>query len=180
MKMKRSGSMKKFMILSALLVLGITRLSVAGEPGCCAECGCHCNVKKVCRLVCEEKEIKEVKWDCECEDFCVPGKSEVCCEKCKCDPSKPCCKDCEKIWNPSRCADLYTRKILIKKEVPKKVPSYKWVVEYVCCECGCEQSAGDCAVPTPEEAAPTPTPQAAKPNKGSKNILAEFRSYFAE
>ncbi len=89
--------MKKRFVICSLLLFAISRSGVAGEPGCCAECGCRCNVKKVCRLVCEEKEVKEIEWDCKCEDFCLPGKSEVCCEKCKCDPCKPHCPDCDKV-----------------------------------------------------------------------------------
>ncbi len=57
--------MKNVFVLSSLLLLVLPRPSVVGEPGCCGGCGCHCNVKKVCRLVGEEKEVKEFEWDCE-------------------------------------------------------------------------------------------------------------------
>ena len=43
---------------------------------CCAHCGCHSNCCKVCRLVCETKKVTKPEYDCECEDFCVPGPSK--------------------------------------------------------------------------------------------------------
>ena len=97
------------------------------------------------------------------------------------------------MWSPSRCAEVRTRKILIKNEVKKKVPSYKWVVETVCSECGCCRDgacAADCdepaaeapatadEAPSPADEAPAP-PQAAK-TSARKHILADFRTYFAE
>ncbi|MFO0897804.1 MAG: hypothetical protein U0836_10315 [Pirellulales bacterium] len=94
-------------------------------PDCCNHCGNKCKVKKVCRLECTEKEVKETKYTCECEDFCVPGKSK----KCGCT------------YTPT-CGCVYTRKKLVKKEETKKVPSTKCVVEYLCesccASCGCQ------------------------------------------
>jgi len=87
-------------------------------PDCCGHCGNKCKVKKVCRLVCDEKEVKTTVYTCESEDFCVPGKSK----KCGCT------------YTPT-CGCVYTRKKLVKKEESKKVPTTKCVVEYLCDSC---------------------------------------------
>jgi hypothetical protein len=96
------------------------------EPDCCSHCGQKCHVKKVCRVVCEEKEVKTPKYSVECEDFCVPGKSHK--HGCAYVPT---------------CGCVRTRKKLVKTEEVKKVPSTKCVVEYLCedcCQrCGCPE-----------------------------------------
>jgi len=38
--------------------------------------------------------------------------------------------------DPACSAEIRTRRKLIKTEVTKRVPTYKWVVEYVCDSCG--------------------------------------------
>jgi hypothetical protein len=42
------------------------------------------------------------------------------------------------VWQPSCSGDIRTVNKLIKYEVTKKVPTYKWVVEYCCDQCCCE------------------------------------------
>jgi hypothetical protein len=109
----------------------------AGEGPCCANCGCHSSCNKVCRLVCEEKKVEVVCWNTECEDFCVPGPSKPGCKHCE-----PACDECalhgKKFvwteWIPG-CAEIHTKKKLMKKTIVKKVPSYKWVVEDLCKDC---------------------------------------------
>lgn len=98
----------------------------------CQHCGCQRNCKKVCRLECGKKKETKIEYASECEDFCVPGPSKKCGVKVECD-----CKGRHRtiIWQPT-CAKVYTRKTLVKKEVTKEVPSYKWVVEEYCCVCG--------------------------------------------
>jgi hypothetical protein len=106
---------------------------------CCDHCGCNCGCRKVCHLKCDVKKVTKVEYSCECEDFCVPGKSEKIGSGCECH-SKQCllsCREhcCEKpVYKPT-CAAVHTKKKLIKHEVTKKVPSYKWVVETVCDHC---------------------------------------------
>ena len=114
--------------------------------GCCTDCGC-----KTCRLVCETKTIKVIRWGCECDDVCLPPKS---CEGCThCDGE--CCPSCDscgcnkkpdthivwKEWTPGECGDVRSRKKLVKYEVTKVIPSFKWVVEK-CESCGCASSCG--------------------------------------
>jgi hypothetical protein len=103
----------------------------AGAP-CCGGCGCQPCTRKVCRLVCETKEVTKKVYSCECEDFCVPGRSICCKTPCNC-PGK-CCKD-HTVWKPT-CGCVRTRVVLVAKDEKKKVPSYKCVVEEVCTRCG--------------------------------------------
>ena len=158
--------------LSLLLLLSAVPLvsaqSLAGHHGgCCDNCGCHCHTRKVCRWEWEEKEVKEVVWKCECEDFCIPGPSPHCrvdeCEECCND----CCDDCcgghcekhiggclchKKKWGlPCGCC-VRTKKILIRTEEVKKIKIPKCIIEEVCDRCcgngGCGNGAcanGACA-----------------------------------
>lgn len=89
-----------------------------GSEACCQHCGCNCNLRKVCKLVCDTKKVTEVSYDVKCEDICLHGKSH----KCGCE------------WIPS-CGRVKTIKKLVKVETTKTVPIYKCVVEYYCCDC---------------------------------------------
>ena len=140
----------------AMAVSGmLAQTTVAGD--CCCHCGDNCGVRKVCRLKEGTKKIEKVCYGCECEDYCLPGKScrgclhaENNCDdgNCGCDSgcsscegkkeSKPwCCLEWFD-WKPS-CAEVRTRKKLIKYVVTKEVPSWKWEVEEVCASC-CPQN----------------------------------------
>lgn len=120
--------------LALCLVLTTATATLAGDSAC-PECGCG-NRRVTCRLVCKDKEIKETRWKCECEDFCVPGPSHPCGEDCECDPTKKSGFWCIKLWQPG-CAKVRTRKVLVKDEVKRTVPSHEWVVEELCEGCGC-------------------------------------------
>ncbi len=142
----------------------------------CSCCGCKTRCRKVCRLVCEEKEVEVTCWGCQCEDFCLPCPSQKCCKHCgmvcgKCDggcvdggacgcSKGPCAVPKKFVWyNWKPCgATMYTRKKLMKKTVTKKVPHYKWVVEYLCPSCdaktdGAEILPGAAIPPVPDETA---------------------------
>ncbi len=118
---------------AALILLG----SVLAERGLCGghcqRCGCECDCCKTCRLVCETKKVPVITYECKCEDFCVPGPSDCCVTYDECG-----CK--QKTYTPT-CAKVRTRKVLVKKETPKEVPTYKWVVENVCAPCACKCQA---------------------------------------
>ena len=139
--------LKSAMLLGLLAAL-INQPALGGDC-CCSECGCNDGVRKVCRLVCETKKIETVCYGCECEDFCLPGKScrgclnseEVCAEGCSedCCAHKPLCNLEWFNWTPG-CAKVHNRKKLVKYIVVKEVPSYKWKVEEVCAGC-CPDSA---------------------------------------
>ncbi len=156
-------------LLGLFTVACLVANSTAQAGDCCGQCGCQCPVRKVCRLVCEMKTEKKTVYDCKCEDFCVPGPSECVgtkcptCEdtcKCQCRLERWFAEHCpEKIYKPT-CAEVHTKKLLVKKTVEKKVPSYKWVVEYVCDGCAnncCRQNcamaaeAGEGNVPAPPD-----------------------------
>jgi hypothetical protein len=62
------------------------------------------------------------------------------------------------IWKPSCESTLFTRNKLYKYEITKKVPTYRWVVEYCCNEC---QAAAANAMDQP----PTPAPANSAENR---------------
>lgn len=99
-------------------LLPVAGLGAAEATGVCEGCGNRCCLKPVCRLVCETKTVTETHYDCKREDFCLPGRSQRC--GCECIPT---------------CGQPRTRKLLVKYETMKEVPSYKCVVDYVCCHC---------------------------------------------
>ncbi len=146
---------------AALLILSAQRTD-AGD-GCCDRCGCG-QCRKVCRLVCDEKELEVTCWDSKCEDFCLPGPCKLGCKH-----RVPACADCAAscangncasacdghggscsagisayglgkkkfVWRDSipGCARIFTKKILLKKVEKKKVRTYKWVLEDLCSNC---------------------------------------------
>ena len=105
----------------------------------------------------DTKEVKKVCWDVKCEDVCVPGPSCCCGEVCKQDE---CGCWSYKIWKPN-CGYVKTRKVLVKKEVTRKVPSTKWVVEDVCQHCKTPADRDLPADGTPPSDGPTATPPVA-------------------
>ena len=127
-------------ILFAVVGAAALACTAAFAHDCCSHCGCQQNVTKVCRLVCEMKEVKEVCYDCKCEDFCIPGPSCKCGQKRECSCAARHGQRTVDVWQPSTCATIHTRHHLLKREVVKQVPTYKWVVETVCGGC-----AGKCA-----------------------------------
>ena len=195
-------SMRLTIATFAMAVSGmLAQTAAAGD--CCCQCGDNCGVRKVCRLKEGTKKIEKVCYGCECEDYCLPGKScrgclhsennceENCDCNCDCDHGHGHCKECKDQkpwcclewfdWKPS-CAEVRTRKKLIKYVVTKEVPSWKWEVEEVCSGCcpgnGCT-AMGDgmeVEVPTSEQVqqadeadAPIPAPPTARQTSYSKS-----------
>jgi hypothetical protein len=107
------------------LVLGLSCLltlaSTAGD-GRCDRCGCCCECEKVCKVVCEMKEVDKVCYSCKCEDFCVPGRSENC--DCNCKENQV-----------PTAAYIKTKRTLVKTIEKVKKPTYKLVVENLCPKC---------------------------------------------
>jgi len=138
-------------LLAALAAGLLNATAQAGDCGCC-NCGNHHGVRKVCRLVCDTKEISTYCYGCKCEDICLPGKSCRGCLHSDCVCGEDCPEDCCDHrplchlewfdWKPS-CAKVRTVKKLVKYELTREIPSWKWVVEEVCCDC-CPQ---DCCEP---------------------------------
>jgi hypothetical protein len=139
--------MKSIMVSLAMLTLSCAAPRMAAAEcrlgNCCACCGCECQCCKVCKLVPEIRKEVKVCYKCECEDFCVPGKS--CIVGWKCVP-----KDCgcgnrflpEPIWKPS-CGCVRTRKKLIKIEELKEVKGFKCVVIKMCPQCHALDTKGE-------------------------------------
>ncbi|MFN9718019.1 MAG: hypothetical protein ACK58L_04940 [Planctomycetota bacterium] len=138
---------RRHMFGSALAALTMAKCasSAKAEQGGCRRCGCAATrCRKVCRLEKSEKKITTTCWGVELEDICLPG------------PSTPECRHCETIccehesdrnimtqpkqlvwlsWVPGCRADLFTKRKLMRKTVTRTVPSFKWVVEYLCSDC---------------------------------------------
>jgi hypothetical protein len=139
--------MKAFAMAVLIVLAGHVSKTQAGHHYC-RHCGCQQHCKKVCRLICgTKKEVKPV-YCCECEDFCVPGPSVRCGVQCECNRLGIKC--CHAVYKPT-CAEVRTKKVLVKKEIEKEVPAYKWVVEEVCCQCGQAVQEGE---PSPPNATP--------------------------
>lgn len=122
--------MKSFLCCALVLLVGAASVQ-AGD--CCEGCGCAASCSKVCRLVPSTKKVTKTEYECECEDFCVPGRSlrTVCHDEC----------GKKKIVYTPTCAEVRTRKKLVKKETSTTVPSTKWVVENLCPRCAGQKTS---------------------------------------
>jgi hypothetical protein len=121
------------------LILCLAILAAAGPYAlaqcACDHCGCQASCQKVCRLVCETKKVPKVSYDCECQDFCVPGpsiRSTVCDE----------CGHKRHVYTP-QCGKPRTRTKMIKHETIEEKVVYKWVVENMCCQCAQKTAAAE-------------------------------------
>ena len=120
--------------VALISLLAVANRSIADD--CCdKECDCQ-QPEKVCRMVCEPQKVKEHYWKCACEDFCIPPPSHCCGEQCECDCHSRFGQWCYKLWHPAGCPEVRTRRKLVKVEVEKKKPGYKWVAENACAPCG--------------------------------------------
>jgi len=160
-------------VMMALAVLAMAASVLRAAEGHCVRCGCG-DCGKICRLVCEEKELKVNCWDSKCEEICVPGPCKLGCQH-----SAPACVDCgaaadgtcgapcdagarsarKFVWRDTipGCARIFVQKKLLKKVETKKVKTYKWVLEDLCGECRKDSSSA--AVP-PGTALPPVPPEA--------------------
>src|SRR5262245_16937044 len=115
-----------FGLVFGLLLTAVTAVAVAYH---CSSCGRECCPRKVCVLKCETKKVPQTVYTFECEDICVPGRSKKCGETCDIDE---CGSEKKKTnWIP-QCAEVVTRKKLVKKTIEKEETVYKWAVESVC------------------------------------------------
>ena len=111
------------------------------NDGRCDACGgCEC-VRKVCVPKPKEREIRKVCWSYKCEEFCIPGPSDLCGEKCQKDTCGCWWYD---IWKPTWAA-MHTRKIPVKTEVTRKVPGFEWTPEERCAACRGGRADTTCA-----------------------------------
>ncbi|MEX2113516.1 MAG: hypothetical protein WD845_10035 [Pirellulales bacterium] len=128
--------MKPHFLVALLFALCLSVRASAAD--CCAHCGCQTSCCKVCRLVPDVKKITTPVYDCECEEFCVPGKSECCvgCDEC----------GCRKLFYTPTCGKVRTRVKLVKTNETTEVKTFKCVVEDLCPQC--VQQCGATLVPT--------------------------------
>ncbi|HUY93008.1 MAG TPA: hypothetical protein VMV10_30035 [Pirellulales bacterium] len=121
--------------LQLALAIAVAATASTSEAGLqyCDHCGCQRHCKKVCRLVCGKKKEIKIEYECESEDFCLPGRSVKCGQVC--ERNRLGIKCCHAVLKPV-CAQVRTRNVLVKKQSEKEVPDYNWVVEKVCCHCG--------------------------------------------
>ena len=110
----------------------------------CCLCGHDDGVRKVCRLVCDVDYVVTHCYGCKCEDRCLPGRicrgdrHAECVELdhsvAHCCNRSPMCRLTWFDWRPT-CASVRTVNRLVKYELVREVPSWRWVVEDVCCDC---------------------------------------------
>lgn len=137
----------------------------------CGHCGCQRHCKKVCRLICGKKTQTKTEYECKSEDFCIPGRSIKCGEKCECNRLGIKC--CHAVLKPV-CAQVRTKRVLVKKQTEKEVPDYKWIVEKVCCHCG-EKLSDDVAAGgrSGQEDKSVHAPPSEKPQSGSEGDVKQ-------
>lgn len=159
--------------IALLIAAAASAADCCESPACCDSAACcdqsHgcckcCGAKKVCKVVCEMKEIKKSCWVVECEEFCpnLPGCGSGCNSCCKSGCSTCCndpCAELRRPMVPPKCGKVRCRKKLVKKEITCEVPVYKCVV--VCCNGCCDDGCGGCVEDevVPEEAPEAPAPQ---------------------
>lgn len=136
-------------IVLALFVSALTGLSVQAmgsdcAAGACSVCGCCAATRKICRVSEEKGKKSKTVFSCECEDFCIPGKSQFCGYRAECGECGE--TKCVKVWKPG-CGEVRTRKVLKKSTEDKEVTEYKWEVVEVCDACACHGHCGSCAGP---------------------------------
>lgn len=131
-------------ILIATLIIG-TGIAVPCAAGLfsqrCSNCGCQ-QLEKVCRVVPDVKKVTETKFVVECEDICLPGKSQ-CSERMVTENCAPGEQRCEKVLEPT-CSRIVTRKKLKKVTTTVDKPGWKCVVDTVCTQCGCQCGTANC------------------------------------
>lgn len=106
--------------------------ALATSPdGRCDRCGGCEQVRRMCVKARIEKEMTKVCWGYRCEQVCIPGPSVFRGTEHHRDDCG--CWTCW-LWKPT-CAEVITRRVPVKQEVRRKVPSVRWSVEERCCHC---------------------------------------------
>jgi hypothetical protein len=158
-------TLSRLALACAVPLLGyVATVTAATMKHGCTHCGCSCECRKVCRLVCEDKKVDVICWGCICEDFCLAKHDKVRCVHCetvcaKCnephDPKAPCVLPKRFVWKEwiPGCATMHTRKKLMKKTEQVTVKTFKWVVEDLCPQC---ESQCDVAKVGPDDDVPPP------------------------
>ncbi len=138
--------MIRYLLAVAVLSWGLALPAASRAEHKCARCGEAPACCKVCRVVCEYKDVKKTKWTCEPHDICLPGPAKYCGHAGPCGCPVP-------VPTPGR---IITRRHLIRVEYTCRVPVYRLVVEYLCPEC--KSSCHSDPAPAPEKSAAAAAP----------------------
>lgn len=118
---------------------GQDEIAAPNESKKCAQCGNPCVVCKVCVPKVETKKHSESVFECECEDFCIPGRSTLCGREKSCDE----CGELRitRVWQPG-CGTVRSKRVLKKSTEDSEQLAYSWEVQYLCVDCcgGCVRS----------------------------------------
>lgn len=114
-----------------MVLLGM-RAIASDCAGVCSQCGCDAPTRKICRVVEDVKKTSKTSYSCECEDFCIPGKSDFCGYKTECGPCGE--TKCKKVWKPT-CGESAKKTVLMKTVTPKETKTHKYEVIEVCDAC---------------------------------------------
>jgi hypothetical protein len=165
----------KTMILSLAAVAGFALQapsSAKAGDGCCACCGCQNECEMTCHLVKYMKKVTVTCYGCKCQHICLPSPScpgcehcEGCCDGqcgagCGCDCNhRPDCHLIWRDWCPGECATPLTAKQLVKYEVTKEIPAYRWEAVPMCAGCAEKAKEEDKKIPSPAPPAPPKSAQ---------------------
>jgi hypothetical protein len=94
----------------------------------CSNCGCK-DLNRTCKVVPDKKKVTETKYVVECEEVCLPGRSQ-CEERLVTDPVCVDQQRYEKVMVPT-CERIITKKKLKKITTTVEKPGWKCVVETV-------------------------------------------------
>jgi hypothetical protein len=120
-------------IVVAIALLNLPSVSGQSSPeDTCVYCGAPATCR-VCRLVCEKKKVPETVFSCECEDFCVPGRSQI---ECETEIDENGCEQHKIVWIPVA-KEIRARKVLKKSTQEQEKTIRKLVVQKVCEDCAC-------------------------------------------
>jgi len=136
--------MRSNLVSAFVFTLCLSSAAIAGD--CCAHCGCQTSCNKVCRLVPVVKRVTEPVYDCDCYEFCVPGKSDCCVG----------CDECGRrklIYTPT-CGCVRTGVRLVKKMETKEIKTYRCELVDLCSHCA--EKCGASPDNAPAEKAPMP------------------------
>src|SRR5215831_17225080 len=95
--------MKQFLLFVAMLIAPGALWADDEARDCrCDHCACQAHCQKICRVICEMKDVKTTCYCCKEADICIPGHSKKCGEVCE---PNPCCEarpaDCDCNCNAS-------------------------------------------------------------------------------
>ena len=111
--------------IAALVMFAATALPVQA-----GDCTCDAASGKVCKLVKTTKKVKTTVYKCVTKQVCLP------CRSCKGESGCDCSGKAKINWEPTGAVPRTVKK-LVKCEVIKEVPVYKWELVDAKEDCSC-------------------------------------------